>query len=177
MSPSSLLGATGEHYVMSQLLRRGFIAALAPVGVPMAYIIVTDDTGNRAAALQVKMRRELGSDGGWHMKAKHEDARGASLFYVSLSFPTDASSLPDAFIVPAAVAGHALYTAHRAWLARPGRGGKPHKDGEMRRFLPDYSKEGLHETHGEGWLEQYRDAWELPRVVEEGDAGVSIAAR
>ena len=177
MSPSSLLGAAGEHYVMSQLLRRGFIAALAPVGVPMADIIVTDDTGNRAAALQIKTRRELGSDGGWHMKAKHEDVRGTSLFYVFLSFPTDASSLPDAFIVPAAVVGHALYTAHQAWLARPGRGGKPHKDGEMRRFLPDYSEEGLHETHGAGWLEQYRDAWELLRVIEEGHTGVSIAAR
>jgi len=31
MSPSSLIGAAGEHYVMSQLPRRGFIAALAPV--------------------------------------------------------------------------------------------------------------------------------------------------
>lgn len=84
---------------MSQLLRRGFIAALAPVGVPMADIIVTDDTGNRAAAMQVKTRHELGSDGGWHMNAKHEDIRGASLFYVFLSFPTNASSLRDAFIV------------------------------------------------------------------------------
>jgi hypothetical protein len=36
VSPSSLLGAAGEHYVMSQLLRRGFIAALARVGVPTA---------------------------------------------------------------------------------------------------------------------------------------------
>lgn len=176
MSPSSLLGAAGEHYVMSQLLRRGFIAALAPVGVPMADIIITDDAGNSAAALQVEARRELGSDGGWHMKAKHEDVRGTSLFYVFLSFPKDASSLPDAFVAPAVVVGHALYTAHRAWLARPGRGGKPRKDGEMRRFLPDYSREGLHEAHGAGWLEQYRDAWELLRVIEERNTDVSIHA-
>jgi hypothetical protein len=80
MSPSSLLGAAGEHYVMSQLLRRGLIAALAPVGVPTADIIVTDDIGDWACAIQVKTRRQIGSDGGWHMKAKHEDFRGASLF-------------------------------------------------------------------------------------------------
>ena len=29
----------------------------------------------------------------------------------------------------------------------------------MRRFLPDYSREGLAETYGSGWLEPYRDAW------------------
>lgn len=163
MSPSSLLGAAGEHYVMSQLLRRGFIAALAPVGVPTADIVVTDEIGDRACAIQVKTRRELGTDGGWHMKAKHEEIRGASLFYVFLSFPSDSSKLPDAFVIPSAVVADILRDAHRAWLARPGRGGRPHKDGEMRRLLPDYSKENLGVTHGPGWLEAYRDAWELLR--------------
>lgn len=167
MSPSSLLGAAGEHYVMSQLLRRGLIAALAPVGVPTADILVTDDIGERACAIQVKTRRELGSDGGWHMKAKHEDIRGASLFYVFLSFPKDAARLPDAFVVPSAVVAEVLFTAHRAWLARPGRNGQPHKDGEMRRFLPDYSREGMEASYGPGWLEPYRDAWDQLRVASE----------
>src|SRR3546814_3764546 len=80
MSPSSLLGAAGEHYVMPQLLRRGFIAALAPVGVPIADIVITNDAGERACALQVKTRREIGSDAGWHRKARHEGIRSASLF-------------------------------------------------------------------------------------------------
>jgi hypothetical protein len=161
MSPSSLLGAAGEHYVMSQLLRRGFIAALAPVGVPTADIIVTDDIGDRVCAIQVKTRRELGSDGGWHMKAKHEGIRGASLFYVFLSLPTETKRLPDTFVVPSGIVAETLYTAHRAWLARPGRGGRPHRDGPMRRLLPDYSKEGMEKTHGPDWLETYRDAWGL----------------
>ena len=161
MSPSSLLGAAGEHYVMSQLLRRGFIAALAPVGVPTADIVITDDAGERACALQVKTRRETGSDGGWHMKARHEGIRGASLSYVFLSFPNDLHRLPDAFVIPSGVVAEALYQAHRVWLARPGRGGVPHKDGDMRRFLPDYSREGLEQEFGPGWLEQYRDAWHL----------------
>ena len=41
-SQASLLGAAGEHYVLSQLLRRGYIAALAPQGVPNADIVITD---------------------------------------------------------------------------------------------------------------------------------------
>ncbi|WP_232015764.1 hypothetical protein [Sphingobium sp. YG1] len=95
------------------------------------------------------------------MKAKHENIRGTSLFYVFLSFPTDQSRLPDAFVVPSIVVADTLYRAHRAWLARPGRGGKPHKDGEMRRFLPDYTRENLGDELGPGWLEHYRDAWQL----------------
>jgi hypothetical protein len=161
MSPSSLLGAAGEHYVMSQLLRRGLIAALAPVGVPTADIVITDDVGERACAIQVKTRREIGSDGSWHMKAKHEAIRGSSLFYVFLSFPNDQTRSPDAFVVPSAIVADVLQTAHRAWLAQPGRGGVAHKDGDMRRFLPDYSREGLAKDFGLGWLDRYRDAWHL----------------
>lgn len=161
MSPSSLLGAAGEHYVISQLLRRRLIAALVPLGVPTADIVVTDEAGERACALQVKARREIGSDGGWHMKAKHEGIRGASLFYVLLSFPNDLHRLPDAFVIQSGVVADALYQAHRAWPARPGRGGILHKDCDMRRFLPDYSRVGLEQEFGPGWLDQYRDAWHL----------------
>ena len=152
---------------MSQLLRRGLIAALAPVGVPTADIVVTDDTGERACAVQVKTRRELGTDGGWHMKAKHEGIRGSSLFYVFLSFPTDVRALPDAFVVPSAVVAEFLHVSHQTWLARPGRKGQPHKDGEMRRFLPNYSHLDLAEHYGPGWLEPYRDGWDQLRA----DAG------
>jgi hypothetical protein len=71
-SQSTLLGAASEHYVMSELLRRGYIAALAPQGVPNADIVVTDIEGSRLCSIQVKSRRALGSDGGWPMKAKHD---------------------------------------------------------------------------------------------------------
>ncbi len=76
VSKSTILGAAGEHFVMSQLLRRGLIAALAPAGVPNADIVVTDDIGSRLCAVQVKTRNDKGSDGGWHMRAKHERIAG-----------------------------------------------------------------------------------------------------
>jgi hypothetical protein len=72
-SQSTLIGAAGEHFVLCQLLRRGWIAALAPKGVPNADIIVTDIDGNRQCAIQVKTRRDIGSDKGWHMRKKHEE--------------------------------------------------------------------------------------------------------
>lgn len=75
VAASTVLGAAGEHYVMSLLLRHGFIAALAPVGVPNTDIVVTDDIGDRLCAIQVKTRVDKDSDGGWHMSEKHDLGR------------------------------------------------------------------------------------------------------
>lgn len=94
------------------------------------------------------------------MKAKHEDIRGAGLFYVFLSLPNEVGALPDAFVVPSAVVADVLHNSHQTWLARPGRNGQPYKAGEMRRFLSDYSHLGLAETYGPAWLEAYREAWD-----------------
>ena len=85
-SQSTLLGAAGEHFVMSELLWRGYIAALAPQGVPNADIVVTDITSSHLCTIQVKTRRDLGSDGGWHMKEKHEKIRSDRLFYCLVDF-------------------------------------------------------------------------------------------
>ncbi len=51
VSKSSLFGAAGEHFVMCQLIRRGFVAALALAGVPNADIIVSEDLGHRLSAI------------------------------------------------------------------------------------------------------------------------------
>ena len=61
VSATTLTGAAGEHFVMSELLRRGMIAALAPTGVPNCDIVVTDDIGARLCAVQVKTRLGIGS--------------------------------------------------------------------------------------------------------------------
>jgi hypothetical protein len=83
---STIFGAAGEYYVMCQLLRQNMIAALAPAGVPNADIVVTDKFGSRLCAVQVKVRRERGSDGGWHMGKKHETIVSPSLFYCFVNF-------------------------------------------------------------------------------------------
>lgn len=166
VSASSLLGAAGEHFVMCQLLRRGFIAALAPAGVPNCDIVVTDDIGDRLFAIQVKTRRDLGSDGGWHMGKKHEGLRSATLFYTFLDFGKTPDASPVSFIVPARIVGETLEKTHQAWLGQSGAGGKQRNDSDFRRFLPNYDKVGVAEL-GLGWLDQYREAWEALRAPAE----------
>jgi hypothetical protein len=160
VSASSLLGAAGEHFVMCELLRREFIAALAPAGVPNCDIVVTDDIGDRLFAIQVKTRRALGSDGGWHMGKKHEGLTSRTLFYCFVDFGKSADDRPCTFVVPAEVVAETLRSSHKAWLSQPGKMGRQRKDGDFRRFLPCYAHVGL-VTHEMGWLDQYREAWRL----------------
>lgn len=160
VSASTLLGAAGEHYVMSVLLRHDYIAALAPVGVPNCDIVVTDEIGDKLCAIQVKTRVDKGSDGGWHMSRKHESIASPGLFYAFLDFGRTLTEQPSCFIVPSAIVAQTVARSHQTWLSQPGKRGQERKDGELRRFMPDYTKVGLDIGCGPGWLEPYRDAWE-----------------
>lgn|ERR1043166_4329826 len=158
-SNSTILGAAGEHYVMCQLLRRDLIAALAPTGVPNADIIVTDKIGDQLCAVQVKVRRDIGRDGGWHMKAKHEGIVSSKLFYCFVDFGQKLSDQSKCWVVPSDTVAYVLKTSHRNWLATPGVNG-PHKDGDMRRFLPSYARHGMASQYDTGWLDPYFENWE-----------------
>ena len=164
VSATSLTGAAGEHFVMSELLRRGMIAALAPAGVPNCDILVTDDIGDRLCAIQVKTRRGKGSDRGWHMSKKHEALVSPALFYCFVDFAIGASAAPFTYIVPAPVVAETLAECHRAWLMLPGAKGQAHNDSDFRRFLPDYSHLGMAKYQA-GWLEPYRERWRLLETV------------
>lgn len=160
VSASTLTGAAGEHYVMSELLRRGLIAALAPTGVPNCDIVVTDAIGDRLCAVQVKTRLGKGADRGWHMSKKHEELASPSLFYCFVDLGAISGEHPFTYVVPAPAVAKCLAENHQAWLAIPGAKGQAHKDNDMRRFLPDYSHLGLGK-YDEGWLAEYKEAWHL----------------
>jgi hypothetical protein len=165
-SQNSLIGVAGEHYVLYELLRRGYIAALAPAGVPTADIVVSDIDGTRQCSIQVKTRRGVGADGGWHMSIKHEKIRGERLFYCFVDFQSSDKVRPLVYVMPSAVVATAIADAQQKWLATPGKNGQQHNDGPMRRLLPDYAK-ALHVTdypYGVGWLDRYLDAWDILKL-------------
>lgn len=113
-SAITLIGAAGEHFVMRQFFRRGLIAALAPVNVPNADLIVTFNIGNKLCAIQFKARVDKGSEGGWHMSEKHEDIVPENLLFAFPDFRSSLVDRPNCFIVPsegvaAAVMCHTLF--------------------------------------------------------------------
>jgi hypothetical protein len=170
VSATSLTGAAGEYFVMSELLRRGLIAALAPAGVPNCDIVVTDEIGDRLCAIQVKTRLGKGKDRGWHMSKKHEALSSHSLFYCFVDFRVGEAEAPFTYVVPARVVATCLAENHQAWLKQPGAKGQVRNDNDMRRFLPNYAHlaTGHHE---DGWLSQYREAWHLLAEVQDVGKG------
>jgi hypothetical protein len=160
-SQSTLLGAAGEHYVLCQLLRRGYIAALAPLGVPNADILITDIDGQRLVAIQVKTRRNIGVDKGWHMKPKHERLISDSLFHCFVNFGDGFDDRTQTHVVPSRVVAEALRNSHQHWLKTPGVKGQAPKDSQVRRFLPDYTRVfgDDHPLYGPNWIDKYLEAW------------------
>lgn len=132
-------------------------------------ILVTDEENQRLCAIQVKTRRDIGSDKGWHMKPKHETMLAEDLFYVFVDVGKQPSDLTTAYILPSKVVAACIRDTHRIWLDTPGKGGQPHKDSSVRRLRPDYSnikaitEEGRNtiKQYASGWLEQYREKWSI----------------
>lgn len=171
---STLVGSAGEYHVLSQLLRRGWIAALAPDGAPNMDILVTDENNKKLCAIQVKTRRDIGSDKGWHMKAKHETIVARDLFYVFVDVGKQPSDPTVSYVLPSRVVAACIRECHRVWLDTPGKGGRPHKDSNVRRLSPDHShikpdtKEGRNtvDLYGSGWLDPYCENWSILGLPE-----------
>ena len=165
-SQTSLIGAAGEHYVLCELLRRSYIAAFAPAGVSYADIVVTDSKWTQQYFIQVKTRRGVGADGGWHLDIKHEKIIGERLFYCFVDLQESNEKRPLVALMPSAEVATSIAAAHQKWLDTPGKKGQKHKDNPMRRLLPDFAK-SLHAAdfpYGADWFNKYIDAWDLLKL-------------
>jgi hypothetical protein len=156
---STLIGAAGENYVLFQLFRRGILAGQPPQGVADVDLLILDETANVITNLQVKTRT-YGSDGGWHMKPKHETLISNRLFYVFVDLEPDT---PNSYIIPSAIVAQHVRNSHATWLATPGKNGRPHQDSNMRRLVPNLSFEVEGFPHG--WIGDYKDRWDLLQQI------------
>jgi len=75
----NLVGAAGEHLVLSRLLSKGILAAQAPRGARKADILVNHLDGKPPCLIQVKTRSGSGANTGWHMGEKHEEVKDKDL--------------------------------------------------------------------------------------------------
>lgn len=171
---STIVSAAGEYHVLSQLLRRVWIAALAPDGAPNMDILVTDENSEKLCAIQVKTRRQIGNDKGWHMKPKHETIVADDLFYVFVDVGKQASDPTVSYVLPSRVVADCIRDCHRVWFDTPGKGGRPHKDSNVRRLSPDHSHIKPNTEEGRktvdryrlGWLDRYLENWSILRLPE-----------
>lgn len=155
-SDTQLVGAAGEHLVLSRLLARGILAAQAPRGTRKADILVNHLDGKAPCLIQVKTRSGKGADGGWHMKAKHEDIKDKDMFYcfVDLTEPH-----PIVYVVPALQVAKVVTESHAKWLSTPGKKGQSHNETDMRRIRNSYGMDL--KSAPDGWMKKYLENWEL----------------
>lgn len=163
--PTPFTGPAGEHYVLFRLLQKEYIAGLAPENAPNSDIIATNVKGTKAAAIQVKTRRPIGSVG-WTMKERHESLVGERMFYCFVDLKDDPKDPPDVYIIPSKVVASVIKETHKIWIKQPGQGGNQHNPTEFRRLRTDYS--GLlnltnqqEKKYGKGWMDQYKENWSI----------------
>ena len=163
---TSLTGAAGEHLVMSRLLSRGYIAALAPQGVPNFDVVVTSVDGTQLCAFQVKTRWEKGGDRGWHMQEKHEHLSSPSILYCFVDLGLAGSNSPTVHVIPSEVVAKVVKQSHESGLSKPGAKGQKHNDSNFRRLLPDYVKlMGAECDYRLGWMDRYLESWDQIKGV------------
>jgi hypothetical protein len=142
--------------VLFRLDQLGVMSSLAPRNSPDVDVLAfVQGTATTSAEIQVKTRTR-GPDGGWPTGKKHENIVRPSLFYVFVDLEPSA---PTSFVVPSGVVADVVRRSHAAWLATPGKNGRAHQDTDMRRVIPEYSF--AVSGYQAGWMEQYRERWDL----------------
>ena len=148
---SSLIGAAGEHLVLSRLLSRGFLAAQAPRGTRKVDILVNHLDGGEPFLIQVKARSG-GGQLGWHMSEKHEGITDDDIFYTFVDFEP---KHPDVYVLPAATVAEVIRLDHATWLNTPGKDGQAHNPTTFRRLRANSLGQEP------GWLDEYLERWDL----------------
>jgi hypothetical protein len=150
-----LVGAAGEHLVLSRLLSRGYLAAQAPRGVRKADILVNHLDGKSAVLIQVKTRQSE-TNGTWMLTKKIEDMRDDDLFYCLVDLKSESSKV---YVMPSEVLAEVTKVQHATWLAMPGKNGNEHVDTDMRTISNKFPFPVSIAPNG--WMDKYLENWDL----------------
>ncbi len=151
---SQLVGAAGEHLVVSRLLYRGMLASLAPRGVRKSDVLVNHPDGKSSSLIQVKTTQK-GKDE-WILKPADAENQEKDMFYCFVNMETAPESV---YVLPAQIVSRVLREADKAWMSKPRRDGKKKAEHKMRMLKNNFSVEVKNAPHG--WMNKYLEAWHL----------------
>jgi hypothetical protein len=168
MPQNTLIGAAGEHLVLSNILKRGIIANQTPKNTEGFDILTLNVDGTPSPPIQVKTTM---NKNGWIMEEKHEIPIENLIFcFVYLENNHNSSEI---FVIDSKKVAYIIKNHHKIWLKLPGRNGQPHNPtkmrklfrnpfGRMRNNFEDYlTEEDLNfiNEHSNGWIDQHKDTW------------------
>lgn len=152
----NLIGNAGEYYVMAELLKRGYVAALAPRNAPAFDILVTN--GPRTAKIRVKSKSESFDKWQWVVKKDGSIFRDLEVeadFTVLVNLATDHRDLAY-YVIPTKTLNDWLVRRFEEWLSAPGKRGQPHNPSNKKRDLAySQSKKDLYP-----YLNNWEGLWE-----------------
>jgi hypothetical protein len=155
---NNLIGAAGEHLVLSRLLSRGILAAQAPFNAFKADILINPSDGGRPLLIQVKTRLSYEKKvRHWLLDEKNEGQVDSNFYYCFVDLGQEESSI---YVVPSKKVAAILVEGHKRFLSTPGKRGQKRNDSSMRKLKLDYSNEPLKAAKGQ-WLDKYLEKWEL----------------
>lgn len=140
---TTLSGISGEYFVAAELSRRGYVASVTLRNTKGIDILASNVNATKSVGIQVKTSQGTGKD--WVLNKKVENETATNLFFVFVRLNGLATA--EYYIVPRADVAVFARKTHEQWLSGKRRDGKPHKDGNMRKFADLEGK--------------YRDRWDL----------------
>ena len=126
---SALIGVAGEYFVAAELSRLGYIASITLRNTKGIDIVASNEDGNKTINIQVKTKRQGVPD--WILTNKNESIKDANMFYVFVSLKMNYEK-PNYHIVPSIDVAKYVTSRHAKWMKEPGRGGKMHKETNIR---------------------------------------------
>lgn len=152
----ALVGAAGEHLVMSRLLNREFLAALAPTRVEKVDILVNHLDGKAPCLIQVKTRTGIDANDGWILNEKNETINDADIFYCFVALGDIESQV---YVIPASQVAKVVRESHANRLRTPGAKGQKLNNSKMRKIRNKYSFSV--KSAPDGWMDKYLEKWDL----------------
>ena len=148
----SLIGNTGEYYVVAELLKRRIIAAQTPRNVIAFDILATN--GNQTVKIRVKTKSAQYDHFQWNVKGDGSIFRmlGKKDDYMVLVNLKSGNERPDFFVVPTAIIDKWLRDDFDKWVSTPGAKGQQRSRENKGRHLKYHKYVDA--------LKKYQDAWE-----------------
>jgi hypothetical protein len=153
---SILVGAAGEHLVLSRLYSHRILASFAPPKFPDVDILVNPINGGRAKWIQVKSTETKGKDRGWRMSDEHLKLVSPQLFYCFVEL---SSVSQNVFVIPSRIVAKVLTETDKAYMKKPKSDGSRRTSHSRRMLKPSFYVQVP--SAPEGWMDKYLEKWEL----------------
>lgn len=124
-------GNASQFFIAGQLCRRGYSAVVTLGNTPNTDILCSNVEGTKFVHIQVKTY--IPGIKTCSVGKKAENSYRDNFFWILGGIPQWGCEDPfEYYIVPSAVMAENVTAYHKAWLAKEGRGGRPHQDGNFR---------------------------------------------